>query len=89
MRKFYRKIIPNFAFKFDTFLPIQTLVVLKEKGLVAVFKNLQPVSNPQFLSKLTERAVFDQTYDRMMDLGLYPMFQSAYRKCHSTENMHF
>ena len=32
-----------------------------------------------------ERAVFDQTYNRMMDLGLYPLFQSAYRKGHSTE----
>ena len=43
------------------------------------------MSNLQFLSKLTERAVFDQTYNRMMDLGLYPLFQSAYRKGHSTE----
>ena len=59
--------------------------LLKKAGLDPVFKNLRPVSNLQFLSKLTERAVFDQTYDRMMDVGLYPLFQSAYRKGHSTE----
>ena len=35
--------------------------LLKKAGLDPVFKNLRPVSNPQFLSKLTERAVFDQT----------------------------
>ena len=59
--------------------------LLKKAGLDPVFKNLRPVSNLQFLSKLTERAVFDQTYNGMMDLGLYPLFQSAYRKGHSTE----
>ena len=59
--------------------------LLKKAGLDPVFKNLRPVSNLHFLSKLTERAVFDQTYNRMMDLGLYPLFQSAYRKGHSTE----
>ena len=59
--------------------------LLKKAGLDLVFKNLRPVSNLQFLSKLTEQAVFDQTYNRMMDLGLYPLFQSAYRKGHSTE----
>jgi len=36
-------------------------------------------------SKLTERAVFDQTYNHMMNLGLYSPLQSAYRKCHSAE----
>ena len=60
--------------------------LLKKASLDLVFKNLRPVSNLQFLSKLTERAVFvDQTYNHMMDLGLYPVLQSAYRKCHSTE----
>jgi len=43
------------------------------------------MSNLHFLSKLRERAVFDQTCNRMMDLGLYPLFQFAYRKGHSTE----
>ena len=59
--------------------------LLKKASLDLVFKNLRPVSNLQFLSKLTEHTVFDQTYNHMMDLGLYPVLQSAYRKCHSTE----
>ena len=59
--------------------------LLKKAGLDPVFKNLRPVSNLQYLSKLTERAVFDQRYNRMIDLGLYPLFQSAYKKGHSTE----
>ena len=59
--------------------------LLKKASLDLVFKNLRPVSNLQFLSKLTEHALFDQTYNHMMDLGLYPVLQSAYRKCHSTE----
>ena len=59
--------------------------LLKKAGLDSVFKNLRPLSNLQFLSKLTERVVFDQTYNHMMDLGLYPPLQCAYRKCHCTE----
>ena len=59
--------------------------ILKKAGLDPVFKNLRPVSNLHFLSKLTERAGFDQTCDHMMDLSLYPMLESAYKKCHSTE----
>ena len=37
--------------------------LLKKAGLYPAFKNLRPVSNLQFLSKLTERAVFDQMYN--------------------------
>ena len=32
--------------------------LLKKAGLNSEFKNLRPVSNQQFVSKLTERAVF-------------------------------
>ena len=38
------------------------------------------MSNLQFLSELTEHAVFDQTFNHMMDLGLYLLLESAYRK---------
>ena len=48
-------------------------------------KNLRPVSNLQFVSKITERAVFDQLYAHVMNNGLFPEFQSVYRKSHSTE----
>ena len=59
--------------------------LLKKAGLDPVFKNLRPVNNLQFPSKLTGRPVFDRMLNQMMDLGLYPLFQSAYRKGHSTE----
>ena len=59
--------------------------LLKKSGLDLVFKNLRPVSNLAYISKLTERAVFNQTYDHIVRLGLYPLFQSAYRRYHSTE----
>ena len=43
------------------------------------------MSNLQYVLKLTERAVSDQTHAHLTSHGLYPPFQSAYRKCHSTE----
>ena len=48
-------------------------------------KNLRPVSNLQFVSKVTERAVFDQLHKHLEDNDLYPVFQSAYIRQHSTE----
>ena len=47
--------------------------------------NLRPVSNLQFFSKLTERAVCDQTAEHVSRSGLCPLLQSAYRAGHSTE----
>ena len=44
---------------------------LKSAGLSAEFRNLRPVSNIPFVSKLTERAVFDQTHKHMTKFGLY------------------
>ena len=37
------------------------------------------------MSKLTERAVFNQLHEHMMANGIYPFLQSAYRQHHSTE----
>lgn len=59
--------------------------LLKKEGLDKDFKNLRPVSNLQFVSKLTERAVFDQLQKHLMRFDLYPVLQSAYRKGFSTE----
>ena len=59
--------------------------LLKKAGSDSMFENLRPVSNLQFVSKLTERAVFEQTHAHMTNCDLYPPMQSAYRKCHSTE----
>ena len=59
--------------------------LLKKSGAISEFTNLRPVSNLQYTSKLTERAVFDQTHAHLTSHGLYPQFQSAYRKCLRTE----
>ena len=59
--------------------------LLKKSGVLSEFTNLRPVSNLQYVSKLTGRAVFDQTHAHLTSHGSYPPFQSAYRKCHSSE----
>ena len=60
---------------------------IMKKGTKDLFnyKNLRPISNLQFLSKITERAVFDQIYSHINSNNLFPALQSAYRKFHSTE----
>ena len=57
----------------------------KKPGLDLVFKNYRPVSNHQYVSKLTERAVFNQIHDHMVANCVYHMFESAFRLRHSTE----
>ena len=59
--------------------------LLKKLGVDSVFKNLRPVSNLAYISKLLERAVFNQIYDHIVRSGLYPLLQSASRRHHSTE----
>ncbi|CAB4017696.1 Hypothetical predicted protein, partial [Paramuricea clavata] len=59
--------------------------LIKKKGPDALFTNLRPISNLQYISKLTERAVYDQTYHHMMTHELFLLLQSAFRKGHSTE----
>ena len=58
---------------------------LKESKQGTSLSNLRPLSNLQYLSKLVERAVYDQTTDHVIQSGLYPILQSAYRLGHSTE----
>ena len=58
---------------------------LKKTKQGASLSNLRPVSNLQYLSKLVERAVYDQTTDYVTQSGLYPILQSVYRLVHSTE----
>ena len=59
--------------------------LLKTSGVLSEFTNLRPVSNLQYVSKLTERAVFDQTHAHLTSHDLCPPFQSAYHQYHSTE----
>ena len=47
--------------------------------------NFRPVSNLSFISKLAERAVFEQTHIHMVDNDLYPSAQSSFRRNYSTE----
>ena len=58
---------------------------LKKTNQGSSLSNLRAVNNLQYLSKLVERAVYDQTTDHVTKSGLYPIFQSAYRLGHSTE----
>ena len=59
--------------------------LLKKGAKDITHKDLRPVSNLQFVSKITERAVFDQVYNHVAVNELFPGLQSAYRKSHSTE----
>ena len=45
----------------------------------------RPVSNLQYVSKLTENVVFNQVYDHMVSNAIFPALQSSYRQFHSTE----
>ena len=56
-----------------------------KKAAINDFTNLRPVSNLQYVSKLVERAVFDQVHAHLSEHDLYPLLQSAYRRGHSTE----
>jgi hypothetical protein len=58
---------------------------LKKSGYNSPLPNLRAVSNLQFVSKLTERTVYNQTQDHLLCSGLYPVLQSAYWAGHSTE----
>lgn len=59
--------------------------LLKKGAKDSGHKNLRPVSNLQFVSKITEKAVFNQIYAHITENGLLTELQSAYRSAHSTE----
>ena len=59
--------------------------ILKKPGLDLPYKNDRPVSNLQYVSKLTEKVVFNQVYDHMVSNAIFPALQSSYRQFHSTE----
>jgi len=69
----------------DSWKEAVVIPLLKKLGLESLFKNLRPVSNLAYISKLTERTVFNQTYDHLVQSGLYPLLQSVYRQYHGTE----
>ncbi len=59
--------------------------LLKKLGLLLIFPSFRPVSNLQFLSKLTERAVAGQLIEYCDINHLRELLQSAYSSYHSTE----
>ena len=60
--------------------------IRKKPGLDPTqLNNLLPVSNLHFISKLTERAVFDQIHSHTSRFALYQTLQSSYRKGHNTD----
>lgn len=50
-----------------------------------IMKNYRPVSNLPFISKVLERVVCQQLDEHLSTNCLNDNYQSAYRKCHSTE----
>ena len=53
--------------------------LLKKLGLDLIFQSFRPVSNLQYISKLTEKAVLSQTHEYMVVNEIYPDMQSSYR----------
>ena len=45
----------------------------------------RPVSNLQYVSKLTEKDVLSLVYDQMVSNAIFPALQSSYRQFHSTD----
>ena len=59
---------------------------LKKVGLDCDnLSNYRPVSNLSYLSKIMERTMLDQLFPYLERSGVISRYQSAYRKCHSTE----
>ena len=51
--------------------------ILKKPGLDLLYKNYRPVSNLQYVSKLTEKVVFNQVYDYMVSNAIFPVLQPS------------
>ncbi|KAK3744261.1 hypothetical protein QZH41_007431 [Actinostola sp. cb2023] len=60
--------------------------ILKKASLnPEILKNYRPVSNLPFVSKIVEKAVVLQISSHLEKNDLYDIYQSAYKKQHSTE----
>ena len=59
---------------------------LKKSGLaLAEIKNYRPISNLPFMSKVIEKLILTQLTRYLTANGLFPKFQSGFRRYHSTE----
>ena len=60
--------------------------ILKKDSLDhEVYKNFRPISNLCFISKASEKVVAVRLNHHLEDASLHEIFQSAYKKGHSTE----
>ena len=59
--------------------------ILKKPGLGLLYKNYRLVSNSRYVSKLTEKVVFNQVYNHMVSNAIFPVLQFCCRQFHSTE----
>lgn len=60
--------------------------ILKKDSLDhEVYMNFKPISNLSFISKATEKVVAVRLNHHLEDASLHEIFQSAYKKGHSTE----
>ena len=50
-----------------------------------VYKNIRPISNLSFISKATEKVVAARLNHHLHNASLHVIYQSAYKKGHSTE----
>ena len=82
--KFLAKVVTALGFP-EIWKEALVFPLLKKPGLDVIFKNFRPVSNLSFVSKLIERAAFNQIHGHLVRNNLYPVAQSAYRRNHSTE----
>ena len=60
--------------------------LLNKAGFEPAPKNYRPVSNLQYTSKLVETIVAKQLRKHLCSNNLLPVYQSAYRRHHSTES---
>ncbi len=60
--------------------------LLKKQGMdPTVLANFRPISNLSFITKILEKTVLDQLQTFLADNLIFEVFQSGFRKYHSTE----
>ncbi len=62
-----------------------TAILKKPNSDTLIFSNFRPVSNLSFMSKILEKVVLVQLQVFLRSNQIYEMFQSGFRKLHSTE----
>ena len=70
--KFLAKVVTALGFP-EIWKEALVFPLLKKPGLDVIFKNFRPVSNLSFVSKLIERAAFNQIHGHLVCSNLYPV----------------